>query len=168
MSDARPILTLVVAMARGRVIGYGGTMPWHLPDDFKYFKAVTMGKPVVMGRRTWQAIGKPLPGRLNIVVTRERGFAAPGCIVVHSLAEAIAAAGAAPEIMIIGGAELYRQTLPRACRIHLTLIEADVPGDTWFPELDQAQWREVSRTAHAADARHAWPFSFIVYERVRR
>jgi dihydrofolate reductase len=165
VAAAEPILTLVVAMAHGRVIGHAGGIPWHLPDDFRHFKAVTMGKPIVMGRRTFESIGRPLPGRVNIVVTRSRDFQAPGCVVAHSLEEAIAAAGAVEEIMIIGGAELYAQSLARAQRIHLTLIDAELPGDTWFPAIPAGQWREVSRQEHPADFRHAHAFSFVVLER---
>ena len=126
------IRTLVVAMARNRVIGRDNQLPWRLPDEIAYFKRVTMGHPIVMGRRTYESIGKPLPGRKNIVVTHDRGYQAPGCTVVGSLGEAWQAAGNAHEVCVIGGTSLFRESLPIADRIHLTVVEADVPGDTYF------------------------------------
>ena len=159
--------SLVVAVARNGVIGREGQLPWKLPDDMAYFRKVTMGHPVVMGRRTWESIGKPLPGRENIVVTHNRGFAAPGCRVVHSLAEAWKAAGGADEVSVIGGTMLFEETLPIADRIHLTEVQADVPGDTYFPPFDRAEWRETEVLAHPADARHAYPFRIVVLDRIR-
>jgi dihydrofolate reductase len=160
--------SLVVAMAANGVIGRDNELPWKLPDDMAYFKKVTMGHPVVMGRRTYESIGKPLPGRLNIVVTHNRRFQAPGCQVVGSLDEAWKAAGDAEEVSVIGGTTLFRETLPIADRIHLTEVEADVPGDTFFPPLDRSQWRETEIARHAADARHAYPFRILVLDRVER
>jgi len=159
--------SLVVAVARNGVIGRDNQLPWKLPDDMAYFKKVTMGHPVVMGRRTWESIGKPLPGRDNIVVTHNVGYSAPGCRVVHSLAEAWHAAADAAEVSVIGGTTLFEETLPIADRIHLTEVEADVPGDTFFPPFDRARWRETEVLRHAADARHAYPFRIVVLDRIR-
>lgn len=157
--------SLVVAVARNGVIGRDGELPWKLPDDMAYFKKVTMGHPVVMGRRTYDSIGKPLPGRTNIVVTRNQLFAAPGCKVVHSLADAWRAAGGADEVSVIGGTQLFEESLPIADRIHLTEVLADVPGDTYFPAFDRSKWRETVIAEHAADARHAHPFRILVLDR---
>ena len=162
------IRSLVVAMARNRVIGRDNRLPWRLPADLAYFKQVTLGHPVVMGRRTYESIGKALPGRKNIVVSRNRGFAAPGCTVVGSLDEAWKAAGDAAEGSIIGGTSLFAEALPIADRIHLTEVEADVPGDTFFPEFDRGQWSEREVARHAADDRHAHPFRIVVLDRKRR
>lgn len=161
------IRSLVVAMARNRVIGRDNLLPWRLPADLAYFKQVTMGHPVVMGRRTYESIGKALPGRKNIVVSRNRDFAAPGCTVVGSLDEAWKAAGDAAEVSIIGGTSLFAEALPLADRIHLTEVEADVPGDTFFPEFDRGQWSEREVARHATDDRHAYPFRIVVLDRTR-
>ena len=160
--------SLVVAVARNGVIGRDNRLPWRLPDDLAYFKHVTMGHPVVMGRRTWQSIGKPLPGRTNIVVTHDPAFQAPGCVVAHSLEEAWRAAEGADEVCVIGGTSLFAETLPLADVIHLTEVEADVPGDTYFPEFDRAAWRETEIARHVADARHAYPFRIVRLERASR
>ena len=159
--------SIVVAVARNGVIGRDNQLPWRLPDDLKYFKQVTMGRPVIMGRRTWQSIGKALPGRKNIVVTRDRDFQAPGCEVVHSLPEAWEAANGAEEACVIGGTTLFEETLPSADVIHLTEVEADVEGDTWFPPLDRSEWRETEVARHPADARNAYPFRIVRLERRR-
>jgi dihydrofolate reductase len=158
--------SLVVAVARNGVIGRDGHLPWRLPDDLKYFKQVTMGRPVIMGRRTWQSIGKPLPGRTNIVVTRDRAFEAPGCVIAHSLAEAWKAAEGADEACVIGGTTLFEETLPSADTLHLTEVEADVEGDTYFPEFDRSQWRETEVARHPADARNEFPFRILRLERL--
>ena len=160
-----PTITLIVAAAAG-VIGRDNAMPWHLPADLAHFKLHTWGKPIVMGRKTYEAIGKPLPGRRNIVVTRDPGWRAAGVTVAHSLDEALAACGDAPEVMVIGGAQLYAAALPRASRVHLTEIHAAIEGDTYFPALPPAEWREVARLEHPADARNAHAMSFITLERV--
>ena len=157
--------SLVVAVAANGVIGRDNQLPWKLPDDLAYFKRVTMGHPVVMGRRTHESIGKPLPGRMNIVVTRNRGFVAPGCVVAGSLDEAWQAAGDAAEVSIIGGTTLFAETLPIADRIHLTEVLADVPGDTFFPPFDRRPWRETLVSTHAADARHPYAFRILVLDR---
>jgi dihydrofolate reductase len=157
--------SLVVAVARNGVIGRDNQLPWRLPDDLAYFKRVTLAHPVVMGRRTWQSIGKPLPGRTNIVVTHDPGFRAPGCVVAHSLDEAWRAAEGADEACVIGGTSLFAETLPLADVIHLTEVEADVEGDTYFPRFDRSAWKETEVGRHAADARHAYPFRIVRLER---
>lgn len=157
--------SLVVAVARNRVIGRANALPWRLPDDLAYFKRVTLGHPVVMGRRTYESIGKPLPGRRNIVVTRQADFEAPGCVVVHSLDEAWQAAADADEVCVIGGTTLFEETLPVADVLHLTEVEAEVDGDTYFPPFDRGAWRETEVLRHAADERHAYPFRIVRLER---
>ena len=161
MSDA--LVTLIVAAADNGVIGRDNQLPWHLPDDLKRFKQLTMGKPIVMGRKTFESIGKPLPGRLNIVVTRDANYRRDGVSVVHDVPGALAAAGDAAEVMIIGGADLFRLFLPRAGRVHLTRVHADVVGDVRWVDLDE--WRLVGSEPHAADERHAWPMSFEMWEK---
>ncbi len=154
-----PTLSIVVAVAANGVIGRNGTLPWHLSEDLRHFKKVTMGKPVVMGRRTWESIGKPLPGRLNIVVASQPGFTAPGAEIVSSLREALHRAGPAPEVAIIGGARLFAEALPIADILHLTEIHADYEGDTFFPPFDRTQWREIERHDHpATDVQPAYSF----------
>lgn len=160
------IVSCVVAVARNGVIGRDNAMPWRLPDDLAHFKALTLGKPVIMGRLTWESLGRPLPGRHNIVVTRNPGYVAAGASVVGSLDAAFAAAGAVPEAVVIGGGELYARALPRTDVIHLTEVDATPPGDTRFPPLDPAQWRETWREAHPADARHAHAFVFRRLQRI--
>ena len=154
-------------MARNRVIGANGAIPWHLPDELKLFKQVTMGHPIIMGRKTWDSIGRALPGRTSVVVTRQRGYNAPGAVVAHSLDEAIRACGNDSEIFVIGGADLIRETLSRADRLYLTTVEAEVPGDTWMPEFSLSDWRETAATSHLADARHPYSFRSVTYERAR-
>ncbi|MEQ8659886.1 MAG: dihydrofolate reductase [Gammaproteobacteria bacterium] len=159
---------MVVALDNGGVIGRAGTLPWHLPDDLRRFRAITMDKPIVMGRRTHASIGRALPGRRNLVLTRDRDYVAPGCEVCASLDAALARCAAAPEVMIIGGAAVYREALPRAQRLYLTEVDARIEGDVHFPPLDAAAWREVSCEAHPRDANHAYAFRFRVLERVSR
>ncbi len=159
------MISLIVAMAENRVIGRDNTLPWRLPNDLRYFRRVTMGHPIIMGRKNYASIGKPLPGRTNIVVTRDRHFAAPGCTVAHTIDDALAAAGDDPEIFIIGGAELYTQTLARAQRLYVTQIHAEVAGDVHFPDVRAADWHEVARERHEADAEHAFAYSFLTWER---
>lgn len=161
------IRSLVVAVAENGVIGRDNRLPWRLPEDLAYFKRVTMGHPVLMGRRTYESIGRPLPGRRNLVVTNNRDFSAPGCIVVHSLEEAWKAAGDADEVSIIGGTALFQATLPVADRIHLTEVQASVEGDTFFPHFDRRDWNETEVMRHPADARHTYPFRIVVLDRRR-
>ncbi len=161
-------ITLVVAMAANRVIGCKNRLPWHLPADLRHFRQMTLGKPVLMGRKTHESIGRALPERTNIVVTRDDAYTAPGCIVVHSIESALKAAGEREEVMVIGGTDLYWQLLPRAGRICLTLIHAKFEGDARFPELDEREWREVERVDCEPDEKNAWPYSFIRLDRVTR
>lgn len=160
-----PRIAVVAALARNRVIGRGNRLPWHLPDDLRHFKRLTSGRAIVMGRRTWESLPGLLPDRAHVVVTRDPAYRAQGAQVVHSLDAALAAAGG-EEVFVVGGAELYALALPRAVRLHLTLVDAEVEGDAFFPEIDPAQWREVAREPHAADERHAYPFAFVTLERV--
>ena len=154
-------LVLIAAHDRRHAIGRGNALPWHLPDDLRRFKALTLGKPVLMGRRTAESIGRALPGRPNLVLTRSGRAPYEGQVAVASLAEAIATA-AAPELVVIGGGELYALALPQAARLHLTEVDAEVEGaDAWFPAPDPARWREVAREHHPADARHAHAFDFV-------
>jgi dihydrofolate reductase len=160
-------ISLVVAMARNRVIGRKNAMPWRLPADIAYFKKVTMGHPVVMGRKTFESIGRALPGRKNIVVTHNREFSAPGCVVVGSLDEAWKAAGDAEEVCVIGGTTLFMETLPLADLIHLTEVESDIEGDTYFPEFDRGEWLEKEIARQPADERHAYPLRILELTRKR-
>lgn len=161
----RPRLTLVAAVARNGVIGVEGALPWRLPADLQHFKALTLGKPILMGRRTWESLGRPLPGRRNLVVTRQPGYAAPGAEVYPTPAAALAACAGLPEVMVIGGGELYAQLLPQADVLELTEVAAEVRGDARFPDFDRTAWREASREAHAADERHAHAYDFVRLER---
>ena len=164
-------LALIWAMARNRTIGHNNALPWYLPADLKYFKRVTLGKPVIMGRKTWDSIGRPLPGRTNIVITRDRGFQAEGARVVSSLDEALALAekicliDGAEEAVVIGGAQIYALALPHAQRLYLTQVHAEVEGDAHFPPLDLADWVESGREDFAAEGANPYPYSFVVYEK---
>ena len=158
-------ISLIVALARNRVIGRDNQLPWRLSADLQHFKGLTMGKPIVMGRKTYESIGRPLPGRTNIVVTRDSSFSAEGCRVVHSIDEALVAAGGADEVMIMGGENLYSQLLPRADRLYLTEVQAEVSGDAWFPEFDQTQWQELERESHRADEKNEFDYDFVVLTR---
>lgn len=165
-------ISLIVAMARNRVIGINNKLPWYLPNDLKYFKQVTMGKPILMGRKTFESIGKPLPGRLNIVMTRDPSWQADGVKVTHSIDEAIALAQAqceiqgGDELMVIGGDEIYRQSLPRADRLYLTQVHAEVEGDAFFPEINWDEWEEIAREDFSAEGPNPYDYSFVVLARV--
>lgn len=160
------IVSLIWAMAEDRVIGADNALPWRLPADMKWFRRHTLGKPVVMGRRTFESFGgRPLPERTNIVVTRDRDYRAEGALVVHDIDAALAAAGDAEEVMVIGGARFYAAMLPRADRLYVTLVHGRFEGDARFPKLDWSAWREVAREEHAPDERNACAMSFLVYER---
>ena len=165
MSSTEPYISLMVAMAQNGVIGRDNTLPWRLPADLKRFKEFTVGKPILMGRKTFESIGRPLPDRLNLVLTRDRAWSADGVTVVHSVEEALAKAAGREELVAIGGAEIYRLVLPFARRIYLTHVHADVPGDTYFPEFDSTQWADVECSAHPADERHEYPVTFVTLER---
>ncbi len=159
--------SLIVARARNGVIGKGNAMPWHLPADLAHFKRTTLGRPVIMGRRTWESLGRALPGRRNIVVSRTPAFAAPGAEVAPSLAEAWRLVAGSEEAFVIGGAQLYGQALPDADRIYLTEVEGEVEGDTFFPEPDPADWRASTLGEHPADERHRFALRFLLLERRR-
>ena len=159
-------MSIVVAMAANGVIGRDNQLPWHLPADLKHFKQTTMGKPILMGRKTWESIGRPLPGRTNIVITRDSSYSAAGCEVVNSIGAAIAAAGEQDEVMVIGGAELYRQVLSDTDTIYLTRIHEVFDGDTCFPELRNTEWHQVERVDHEADEKNSHDYSFIRLDRV--
>jgi len=159
------VISLIVAASANDVIGLQGRLPWRLSDDLRRFRQVTMGKPIVMGRKTWESIGKPLPGRQNIVLTRRSDFDAPGCDVVASKGEALAVAGAADEIMIIGGSQVYGLFLPDADRIYMTRVHKDVAGDAFFAAPDEDDWRLVAEERHTADERNEADYTFRIYER---
>lgn len=160
------IVSLVAALAENHVIGQDGDLPWHLPEDLKFFKRLTTGHPVVMGRKTFLEVGAPLPHRTNVVITRSANFRAEGVRIAGSLDEALDPWRATDEeVFVVGGGEIYRLALPRADRLYLTRIHGTVDGDTFFPPFDLSQWHLVSSEAHPADTRHAYPFTFERYER---
>ncbi len=164
-------LAMIVAQSSNRVIGRDNKLPWYLPGDLKYFKQATMGKPIIMGRKTFESIGKPLPGRLNIVISRDASFTAQGIKVVMSLPEAIELAESqalidgVDEAMIIGGAQIYALALPEAERLYITQVHADIEGDAYFPEFNRSQWTELGREDFSAQGPNPYDYSFIVYQR---
>lgn len=161
--SAGPRVYLVAAVAANGIIGRDGKLPWHIPEELKHFKRLTLGHPVIMGRRTWESLKGPLPGRENIVVTGTRGYEAPGAAVAQSLEAALALCAGEPLAFVIGGSRLFEESLPIAAGLVLTEIHRDFPGDTWFPQYDRAEWREAQREAHtAADGMR---FDFVRYER---
>jgi dihydrofolate reductase len=163
--------SMIVAMAENRVIGVNNKLPWYLPNDLKYFKQVTMGKPILMGRLTYESIGKPLPGRTNIVITRNEDWSTDGVKVVHSLeqayqlAESVCNIDGQDEMMVIGGDQIYQTSLPSIDRIYLTKVHSEVNGDAFFPELNWAEWREVGREDFSAEGPNPYDYSFIVLDR---
>ena len=165
------VLAVIVAAAENGVIGADNKLPWHLPEDLRYFKRITMGKPIVMGRKTFESIGRPLPGRTNIVISRNPGFSAEGIRVVASLEDAlalaaeVAAAEGAQEVMVIGGAQVYQSALEQAQRLYLTRVHATVEGNAYLPELVWENWVERSRERHPASAENPYDYSFIIYDR---
>ena len=159
------VLSLIVAMDANRLIGADNGLPWHLPADLAFFKRVTLGKPVLMGRKTQQSIGRPLPGRRNIVISRDPGFQAEGCERAAGLDEALALVDGVEEAMLIGGASLYRQALPRVGQMYITRIHHEFGGDTWFPEFDDAEWRIEFHEDFEAGHKHEYNFSFMKYVR---
>lgn len=165
-------VAMIVAQAQNRVIGRDNKLPWYLPGDLKYFKQATLGKPIVMGRKTFDSIGKPLPGRLNIVITRDQRYQSDGVKVVHSLQEAIELAESqalidgAEELMIIGGEQIYAQALSLAERLYITQVHAEVEGDAHFPVFDPADWQELGREDFSAEGPNPYDYSFIVYQRI--
>ena len=159
-------VAIIVAMDKQGLIGRNNDLPWKLSADLKYFRRVTMGKPLVMGRNTHESIGRPLPGRKNIIVTSNANYHVDGCTVVSSLDQALLACDDAEEVMVMGGASLYEQLLPQADRLYLTHVNAELEGDTWFPQWNKDQWQEISREDHQADEKNQYPYSFVVYDRV--
>ena len=160
-----PRVSLIVAMAQNGVIGRDNALPWRLSADLQRFKATTLGKPILMGRKTFESIGRALPGRLNLVLTRDPDWSAPGAVAVHSVAEALAQAAAAEELVVIGGAEIFQLVMSCARRIYLTRVHAQVPGDTFFPQFDPAQWVGVEAGTHPADERNTYAMTFVTLER---
>lgn len=164
-----PRLSLIAALDRRRAIGRGNELPWRLPDDLKRFKALTLGKPVLMGRRTAESLGRALPDRTNLVLTRNGRAPYEGMQIVASLDDALVACAGAPELMVIGGGEIYALCLPLAGRLHLTHVDTEVEGaDAFFPAIDPAHWQVEARRFHPADGRHAFAFEFVDYLRMGR
>lgn len=165
-------LALMAAKAANNIIGRDNALPWYLPNDLKYFKQVTLGKPIIMGRRTWESLQRPLPGRTNIVITRQADYRAEGAKVVGTLdealkrAEQVALIDGRDEVVVIGGAQIYQLALPRADRLYLTEVHAEVEGDTWFPEVDASQWREMGRDDFDAEGPNPYDYSFVIYDRI--
>lgn len=159
------ITSLIVAMDQNRVIGNDGDLPWRLSSDLKHFKKITMGKPIVMGRKTHESIGRPLPGRENVIISRDKDYQATGCTVLHSLECVYAKFHDIDEIIIMGGAELYAQTLDKAKRIYLTEVHAELQGDTYFSRFDRENWEEIERYDFKADEKNEYNYSFVILER---
>jgi dihydrofolate reductase len=168
VTKVKPRISLIVAMAKNRVIGADNRIPWHLPNELRLFKSLTMGHHIVMGRRTYESINRLLPGRTTVIVTRQRGYQVPGAIVAHSVKDALDAARDDSEIFVIGGADLFRETLPVADRLHLSVVDAEPAGDTFMPELDLSAWREASSQSFQADEKHAHAYRYSVYDRAAR
>lgn len=158
-------ISLIAAMTDQGIIGRNNQLPWHLPADLKHLKQLSLGKTIVMGRKTFESIGKPLPQRTHIIISRNADFQVPGCQVVDSISAAIKAAEACEELMIFGGEKIFEAFLPLADTLYLTLIHANLTGDTYFPSWDRAQWQEISRTDHAADAQNPYDYSFVTLAR---
>ncbi len=160
-------ISLIAAMADNRVIGIENRLPWKLPGDMKWFRRHTLGKPVIMGRKTWESFGaKPLPERTNIVITRDPDYAAPGAMVAHDIDAALTAAGEVDEVMVIGGENIYRQVLPRADRLYLTRVHCEPEGDAWFPDYDESAWRVVERIDNWADEKNPFDYTFLILEKL--
>ncbi len=159
------MISIIAALAENRVIGINNTLPWRIPEDLKHFKKLTMGHHMIMGRKTFESIGKPLPGRATVVVSRDRSLKIEGCIVAHSLPEAIAACENDDEIFVVGGADIYAQALNVADTLYITEIQQDVAGDVWFPEFDRSEWHEVSRAIHSQKIPQPLEYHFATYRR---
>jgi dihydrofolate reductase len=166
MEKNKPLISIIAAMSTDRVIGIGNRLPWRLPADLKHFKTLTVGKPIVMGRKTWESLPGLLPERPHIVISSNLEYTAEGCTLVGSIEQALAAAGDVPEVMIVGGATLYQQMIPFADRMYLTLVHTHIEGDAWFPEFEPNQWRELSREEHVADERNPYDYTFLTLERL--
>jgi len=159
------IISFVAAMGRNKAIGKDNSLPWKLPADMKHFKDLTKGKPVIMGRKTYESIGKPLPNRKNIILTRDKNYKSKQCIVVHSVEEALSAAGSSEEAMVIGGSQVYHKFLPRTNKMYLTIIGADFEGDAYFPDYDKRDWKETHCEKHNADEENKFSYTFLTLER---
>ena len=158
-------LSIIVAMAKNRTIGINNTLPRRIPEDLKHFKALTMGHHLIMGRKTFESIGKPLPGRTTVVVSRDRSLKIDGCVVAHSLQEAVAACANDPQIFMVGGADIYAQALGLADKLYITEIQQDVAGDAWFPEFDRSEWLEMLREKHRQETPEPLEYHFVEYRR---
>ena len=167
MSD-KPRLSMVVALARNRVIGADGKIPWHLPNELQLFKSVTMGHHIIMGRKTYESIGRLLPGRTTVIVTRQKDYSISGAKIAHTLEQAITLCNGDSEIFVIGGGELYRAAMPMADRLYLTVVDAEPAGDTQMPEFNATEWRLQSTKQYSRDERHAHDYRFEVHDRVER
>ncbi len=165
MTQNKPRVSVIAALARNRVIGIENRLPWRLPEDLAHFKALTLNHPILMGRKTFESLGRPLPGRTNIVITRNTHYRPDGCVVADSIPAAIALCRDADEVFFIGGAELYAQAIPLADRLYLTEVDIEAEGDAWFPDYDRHAFREVSRESHTGGKRDTLRFDFVVYER---
>ncbi len=162
----RPFVSAIVAAADNNAIGKDNRLLWHLPNDLQFFKRTTLGHPIIMGRKTYESVGRPLPNRRNIIITHQPDYAVEGAEVAHSLQEAMALCIGNNEVFIVGGAEIYKQALPILGRIYITRVHTEVAGDTFFPDLDELEWVLVSEENHAPDDRHAYAYTFLVYERM--
>ncbi|MBL1352074.1 MAG: type 3 dihydrofolate reductase [Zetaproteobacteria bacterium] len=158
-------ISLIWGMDKQRLIGCNNTLPWHLPADMQWFRQHTLGKPILMGRKTYESIGKPLPKRLNLILTRQKNLDIAGCTVVHSLEDATQATGDTAEIMVMGGAEIYQMCLPHANRLYITHIDGDFNGDRWFPDIDLSTWQLVYQEKHQPDEKNTYPYCFEIWER---
>lgn len=162
---SRPQISIIFAMDKNRVIGKDNKLPWHLPAELAYFKRVTMGHPIIMGRKTHESIGKPLAGRENVVVTRDPGYTATGCTVVHSVQEVLDRFGD-QEVFVIGGAQMMREFLPMTHKLYMTRIDHAFEGDTFFPEINEREWRLISQEEGITDEKNPFPYHFLVYEKL--
>jgi len=160
-------VSIIVAMSRNRTIGVNNTLPWRCPEDLKHFKALTMGHHMIMGRKTFDSIGKPLPGRTTVVVTRDKALKIEGCIVTHSLPEAIAACASDDEVFIVGGADIYTQSLALADMLYITEIQQDVAGDAHFPTFEKNAWQETAREIHSQETPQPLQYHFVTYQRIQ-
>ena len=161
----KPRISVIAALAKNRVIGIENRLPWRLPEDLAHFKALTLGHPILMGRKTFESLGRPLPGRTNVVITRNPGYKPEGCRVAASIPDAIALCGEADELFFIGGAELYAQAIPLADRLYLTEVDVEAEGDAWFPDYDRSAFHEISRVSHVGAKGDPLLFDFVVYAR---
>ena len=163
--NPEPCLSIIVAMASNRAIGINNTLPWRIPADLQHFKKLTMGHHMIMGRKTYESIGKPLPGRTTVVVSRDRNLKIEGCSVAHSLPEAIASCASDPQIFVVGGADIYAQAMDMADTLLITEIQQEIAGDAWFPEFDRSEWLEVSRERHSQEMPEPLEYHFVTYRR---